>query len=186
MGRGLTYVSAAAVALFILAPIYLITVLAFSPREVVQQSFPKPIIPTEVSADTVTFFLGATGVWDSVLQSVIVAVLTLLFALAIGAPAGYALARYVFPGADTYRLAILATRAFPIVILAVPLIVTYIRWGLDDTALGVALLHTAMALPTTILVTSAIFVGVSQDLEAAAMTLGCSRFGACWKPGRPR
>lgn len=178
MGRGLTYLAAAFVAIFIIGPVYLITVLAFSPREVVQQSFPKPFIPTEVSTETVSFFLDATGVIDSVIQSGIVAVITLVLSLIIGAPAGYALARYVFRGADTYRLGILATRAFPIVILAVPLIVTYIRLGLDDTALGVALLHTAMALPTTVLVTSAIFVGVSQDLEAAAMTLGCSRFGA--------
>jgi multiple sugar transport system permease protein len=42
----------------------------------------------------------------------------------------------------------------------------------------VALLHTAMALPTTILVTSSVFVGVSKDLEEAAMTMGCTRFEA--------
>ncbi|MEL7207102.1 MAG: ABC transporter permease subunit, partial [Actinomycetota bacterium] len=73
---------------------------------------------------------------------------------------------------------IVATRAFPVVILAVPLITTYLRWGLDDTVWGVAFLHTAMALPTTVLVTSSVFVGVSQELESAAMTMGCSRLGA--------
>ena len=175
--RGLLYALAIVLALYILVPIYLITVMAFSPRDVVYD-FPKPIIPTQISTDTISFFLNSFGVLDSVRNSVVVAVLTLIISLIIGAPAGYALARYIFRGQDTYRLLILATRAFPIVILAIPLAVTYIRWDLDDTTLGVALLHTAMALPTTILVTSSVFVGVSKELEEAAMVMGCSRFGA--------
>jgi len=175
--RGLLYALAIVLALYILVPIYLITVMAFSPREVVYD-FPKPIIPTQISTDTISFFLNSFGVLDSVRNSVVVAVLTLIISLIIGAPAGYALARYIFAGQDSFRLLILATRAFPIVILAIPLAVSYIRWDLDDTTIGVALLHTAMALPTTILVTSSVFVGVSKELEEAAMVMGCSRFGA--------
>jgi multiple sugar transport system permease protein len=56
--------------------------------------------------------------------------------------------------------------------------VTFINWGLYDTVWAVALAHTALALPTTILVTSSIFVSVPRDLEEAAMTLGCTPFGA--------
>ncbi len=175
--RGLLYLLAVAIALYILIPIYLITVMAFSPRDVVYD-YPKPILPRQVSTETLMFFITSYGVLDSVRNSVVVAVLTLAISLAVGAPAGYALARYVFPGQDTYRIAILATRAFPVVILSVPLAVTFIRLGLDDTVLGVALVHSAMALPTAILVTSSVFFGISKDLEEAAMTLGCSRFGA--------
>ena len=36
----------------------------------------------------------------------------MIFSVALGAPAGYALARYSFRGATTYRLTILLTRAF--------------------------------------------------------------------------
>jgi multiple sugar transport system permease protein len=151
--------------------------MAFSPRDVVY-SYPKPLIPNQISFETISFFLNAYGVLDSVKNSVIVAMLALVFSLVVGAPAGYALARYIFPGQDIYRVLILSTRALPVVILSIPLAVTYIRLGLDDTQLGVALVHTAMALPTTILVTSSVFFGVSKDLEEAAMTLGCTRFGA--------
>jgi multiple sugar transport system permease protein len=177
ISRSFLYFIAIGLALYILVPIYLITVMAFSPREVVYD-FPKPFIPGEISSDTMTFFLNSFGVLASVRTSIVVALLTVAISLLVGAPAGYALARYVFAGQDTYRLMILSTRAFPIVILAIPLAVTYIRWGLDDTAVGVALLHSAMALPTTILVTSSVFLGVSHELEEAAMTLGCSRLGA--------
>ena len=46
------------------------------------------------------------------------------------------------------------------------------------TSLGVALAHTALALPFAVLVTSSVFAGISVELEEAAMTLGCSRFSA--------
>ena len=73
---------------------------------------------------------------------------------------------------------ILITRAFPIAILAVPLAVTFINWNLYDTVLAVALVHTTLALPTTVLITSSIFLAVPYDLEEAAWTLGCTPIGA--------
>jgi multiple sugar transport system permease protein len=42
----------------------------------------------------------------------------------------------------------------------------------------VTLLHTALALPTTILITSAVFLGVSREQEEAAMIFGASPLAA--------
>jgi multiple sugar transport system permease protein len=173
IGRGLIYVAAVLLALFILVPIYLIAVSAFTPRENAFD-FPRSVIPTAVSTDTILFFLNASGVIDAFWRSVIVALITLGLSLLIGAPAGYAVARYAFRGRGAYRLAVLATRAFPIVILAIPLAVTYRLWGIDDTVLGVALMHTALALPFTVLITSSVFISVPRELEEAAQTLGCN------------
>jgi multiple sugar transport system permease protein len=80
---------------------------------------------------------------------------------------------------------VLSTRAFPIVILAIPLAVTYLRIGLDDTVLGVALMHTALALPFTVLITSSIFVSVPRELEEAAQTLGCNPLQAFLRVSLP-
>lgn len=175
--RGLIYLLALAVALWILIPIYLIALAAFSPRQLVY-SWPKPLAPLNISFETMRFFLTSYGVLASVRNSVVVALMTLVLSLLIGAPAGYALARYVFRGHHAFQLLILSTRAFPIVILSIPLAVTFINWGLYDTVLSVALVHTAMALPTTVLVTSSVFIGIPKELEEAAMTLGCSRLQA--------
>lgn len=177
INRGLTYLLALAIALWILIPIYLIALAAFSPRQLVY-GWPKPLLPTHISVETMRFFLNSYGVLASVRNSVAVALLTLALSLVIGAPAGYALARYIFPGQNAFQLLILSTRAFPIVILSIPLAVTFINWGLYDTVFSVALVHTAMALPTTVLVTSSVFIGIPKELEEAAMTLGCSRLQA--------
>ncbi len=177
LNRALLYVVAVALTAFMLLPIYLIAIAAFSTRTAVS-TFPKPLVPQPFSSDTMRFFLGSTGVVPAARNSIIVGLLTLVISLLIGAPAGYALARFVFRGRDAFKLLILSTRAFPIVILSIPLAVTFINWRLYDTLFAVALAHTALALPTTILVTSSIFVAVPHDLEEAALTLGCTPLGA--------
>jgi multiple sugar transport system permease protein len=178
------YVGAILITLFILLPIYLIATAAFSPRAVLN-GFPKPIVPTVLSAETMQAFLATRGVGSSVVNSIIVGGITLLLSTAIGAPAGYALARFGFRGRDAFQLVILMTRAFPIAILAVPLTVTFIQWGLYDTVWAVALVHTALALPTTVLITASIFVSVPNDLEEAALTMGCTPMGAFTRVALP-
>jgi multiple sugar transport system permease protein len=184
IGRGLTYLAAVILALFILVPIYLIAVSAFTPRENAFD-FPRSVIPTAVSTDTILFFLNASGVIDAFWRSVAVAIITLVLSLLIGAPAGYAVAHYVFRGRGVYRLSVLATRAFPIVILAIPLAVTYRVWGIDDSIIGVALMHTALALPFTVLITSSVFISVPRELEEAAQTLGCNPLQAFLRVSLP-
>jgi multiple sugar transport system permease protein len=173
----LKYAAAILLALWVLLPIYFITLSAFSTEEAVY-AYPKQLLPRDMSTDTMRFFLDSEGIVPSLQRSVIVAILTLVVALGVGIPAGYALARYAFRGADTFRLAVVGTRAFPIVILSIPLAVIFLRWGIDDTVYGVAFAHAALALPFAVLVTSSVFAGISVELEEAAMTLGCSRFSA--------
>ena len=182
--RSLTYLAAVLLALFVVGPIYLIFVAAVTPRELAFD-YPRALIPSEISTETISFFLNASGVVPSFWRSVQVAVITLAIALSIGAPAGYALARYAFRGREAYRLMVLSTRAFPIVILAIPIAVTYIRWGLDDSVIGVAFMHTALALPFTVLITSSVFMSVPRDLEEAAQTLGCTPLQAFLKVSLP-
>ena len=163
-----------------LIPVLIIAVSALSPREVVS-AWPKALIPTEFSLDTMRFFFNVTGVWKATLNSVAVAAMTMVFALLLGAPAGYALARFDFAGQSLYRVMIIMTRAFPLAILALPLVTRFIAVGLYDTLLGVALVHTALALPFAILVSSSLFMGIPRELEEAGWTLGCSRLGAFFR-----
>jgi multiple sugar transport system permease protein len=176
-GKILLYAAMIVISLWVLTPLILIALASFTPRQEIYQ-WPKPFLPSKFSMDTMSFFLNSYGVLPSTLNSVWVALLTIGFTLAIGAPAGYAIARFRFRGREAFRLGILVTKMFPIPLLAIPLIMMFIKWGLYDSLLGVAFIHTAMALPFAILITTSIFVGVPKDLEESAMTLGCSRLGA--------
>lgn len=178
------YLLAVGLTIFLLLPIYFISIAALSPREALF-AFPKSLLPKEFSGETLVFFLNTRGVAASAWNSVIVGILTLMLSLAIGAPAGYAVARFAFHGRDAFKMLILTTRAFPIVILSIPLAVSFIQWGLYDSLLAVALVHTALALPTTVLITSSVFVAVPRDLEEAALTLGCTPVGAFCRVALP-
>jgi multiple sugar transport system permease protein len=159
-----------------LLPIYLLGVNALSsPDEI--NSFPKRLWPSFDLA-SLAFFVQFDGVLDALWNSVRVAAVTMILSIGCGAPAGYALSRFDFPGKETFRFLVVMTRAFPLPLLALPLAVMFIRTGLDDTILGLALVHTTLALPFAVLITYSLFSGIPVELEEAAWTLGCTRFTA--------
>lgn len=177
LDRTLLYTAAVLLAVWVLVPFYFIAISAFTPQAKLFD-YPKLLVPTSFSTETMQFFLDARGVLPSVINSLVVAALTIVFGLALGTPAGYALARFRFSGRSAFQVIVLMTKMFPIAILSIPLAVTFLQLGLYDNLISVALVHTAIALPFIILVTGGVFVAVSHELEEAAQTLGCSRWGA--------
>jgi multiple sugar transport system permease protein len=165
---------------WVLVPIYVIALGALGGRTGVYL-WPKTGLPTGLSLEPFMLFLKTEGVLRCFLNSLGAAAITVILSLLLGAPAGYALARYNFRGKDSFRLLVLLTRAFPLAILALPLTVSFIRLGLYDTVIGVGLVHTVLALPFAALVTQGVFLGVPKELEEAAWVFGCSRIRAFFK-----
>jgi len=174
------YAVAIFLATWILLPILLIAAMAFSTPAGVR-AFPKSLIPNPISLDTMQFFLNSEGILRATGNSILVAVLTLAISTVVAVPGGYAIARFIFRGRDGIRLAILSVRAFPIVVLAVPLAVIFFRFGLFDQPVSLALMHTALTLPTTILVIASVFASVPYELEEAAQVFGCTPLQAFWR-----
>jgi len=159
--------------LWVLVPIYLLLVNTLSSAADVNR-FPKHFWPS-FNTESVEFFMHFYGVGSALWNSVQVAFVTMVFSILIGAPAGYALSRFEFHGKSLFRLVVLMTRAFPLPLLALPMAVMFIRIGLDDTIIGLAIVHTLLALPFAVLITYSLFSGIPIELEEAAWTLGCSR-----------
>jgi len=175
--RTLIYTSAVVLAIWALVPFYLIAISALTPQPN-SSDYPKPLFPTSVSLATMQLFLESSGIVPAMLNSLIVALLTVGVGLALGAPAAYALARFRFRGREAFGAVVLVTKMFPIAVLAIPLAAIFVRLGLYDNLITVALVHTAMALPFVILIAGGAFVALPYDLEDAAETLGSSRWGA--------
>jgi len=176
-GRMLLYGCAVLVTLFMLTPVYLIALAAFSTPEAIFD-YPHALLPTSVSLDNIRFFLTFQGILPALLRSLVVGGLTVALSLLLGCPAGYSLARYWFRGKDVTQLVLVNVRAIPMVIISIPLLVTFIEWNLNDTVWSVALVHAAITLPLTILISASVFVRVPAELEEAAMSLGTSHLGA--------
>lgn len=180
LSRAIVYVIAILISLWVLIPILFIASMALTEPAVVR-SYPKSVLPfVPLSTRTMEFFLRSNGILPGIRNSLIVAFITLALTTVIAAPAGYAISRFIFRGRDAFRLAILAVRAFPIVVLSIPLAVVFLRFGIYDSVVSLALLHTAMALPTAILVIGSVFSSIPYELEEAAMVFGCSPVQAFW------
>jgi multiple sugar transport system permease protein len=161
---------------WILLPLYFLLINAFSSPEAVSQ-FPKAYWP-EGNTESMAFLLGFQGVISALINSLAVAAMTMVISIALGAPAGYAIARYDFRGKTAFRMLIMLTRAFPLPLLALPLAVFFIRHGIDDTLWGLAMVHSMLALPFAVLITYSLFSGVPVELEEAAWVFGCNKWQA--------
>ncbi|MGO3406854.1 carbohydrate ABC transporter permease [Marinomonas sp.] len=183
MWRWLFLSSVAFLVSWILFPIYLLVVNSLSSADVIN-GFPKNFWPA-FDMESLHFFVNYYGVLGALKNSLIAALFTMVIAIGLGTPAGYALARFDFRGKETFRMLILLTRAFPMPLLALPLAVIFINVGLDDSLFGLSLVHTALALPFSVLITSSLFLGIPVELEEAAWVLGCNRWQAFMKVVMP-
>ena len=103
LDRSVLYAGAIFLAIWVLVPFYLVAISAFTPQAKIFD-YPKPLVPSSLSTDTMQFFVEARGVIPSVLNSLVVALFTIVFGLALGAPAGYALARFRFRGRQAFQV----------------------------------------------------------------------------------
>jgi len=119
-----------------------------------------------------------SGIWQYVLNSVIVSGLTVLFTLAISLLGGYAFARFAFPGKNLLFMLTLAILMVPYATLLIPLYVLLDRIGLQNSLLGLSLVLTMFQLPFATFMMRISFESVPRELEEAALVDGCGTLKA--------
>lgn len=115
---------------------------------------------------------------ESLANSVLVASLTVVLALALAVPAGYALARLRLPFRALILLAFLIPQAFPNLPVYVNIARLFYQIGLNGTVAGVVLVHVTHGLVYAVWIATAAFSAVDQELEQAARSLGAGAFRA--------
>lgn len=121
---------------------------------------------------------AARQVPRSLWNSTVVAFSAMVLNLLLGAPAAFLFARYAFPGKKISFLFLILSPLVPTVALVTPIYMSLQAAGLVGTQLGIILVHTAKALPFTVLILSVFFRKMPAELFEAAMLDHCSRFQA--------
>lgn len=109
---------------------------------------------------------------DSLKNSILVAVLTVIVSLALAVPAGYALARLKLPLRSLILLAFLIPQAFPNLPVYVNIARLFYQIGLNGTITGVVLVHAVHGLVYAVWIATAAFSAVDVELEQAARSIG--------------
>lgn len=124
-------------------------------------------------------------------NSLVICSATTLVATIFSTFAGYALARFRFPGSDIFGLAVLGTQLIPGIMFLLPLYVTFI-WvrnhvgiQLVGTFRGLIFLYTGFYIPLSLWIMRSFFAAIPTELEEAARIDGCTRFGAFWRVALP-
>ncbi len=110
----------------------------------------------------------------SLATSVGIASLTVVVALLVSVPAGYALARLKLPWRTAIMILFLLPQAFPSVAIYINVARVFYGFGLTGTIAGVVLVHAAHGLVYSVWIAAAAFAAVDRDLEYAARNIGAS------------
>ena len=108
-------------------------------------------------------------------NSVIVATITTVVSILIGASASYALARLRFKGKKVILLSILTISMFPTISTVSPLFLILKNMNLLNTYAGLVIPYTTFALPMAIWLLTNFFSQLPKGFEEAATIDGCSR-----------
>jgi len=111
-------------------------------------------------------------------NSLVVALSSTALTLLIGSLAGFAFARFDFPGKNLFLLIFLLSQMLPGASVIIPLFQLLQTAGLYDTLPGLILVHTAVLLPFVIWLLYGFFSGIPREVEDAALIDGCSRITA--------
>ena len=182
--QALTYGAAAVVFVWVAFPLLWLVKSSLSSE--VEMAQPARLLPREPTLDfyrglftEVAGIAGGTGqerlIMPSLVNSTIVAVAVLVVNLALGAPAGYALARYRFPFRNGILNGMLASRMVPSLALLVPMYLLFRNAGLVDSLLAVVIAHVAITLPFTVWILRGHFDGIPPEIEKAARVDGATR-----------
>ncbi|HEY3438624.1 MAG TPA: carbohydrate ABC transporter permease [Actinotalea sp.] len=166
------WVLSGAIAVVFLYPLIWTTVASVSPRAGTNQ------VDGWGFGNFVTLGHYQAGIWQYLLNSTLVCVMSVGMTLAVSVLGGYAFGRFSFPGKNLLFLVTLGILMVPYATLLIPLYVLLSKVGLQNSLFGVALVLTMFQLPFSTFMMRISFESVPRELDEAAMVDGCTSFGA--------
>jgi len=141
-------------------------------------AFPPQFIPEQFTLENFIIVWQNYPFNQYLLNSVIVAVLTVSLNLLFCALAAYPLARMNFKGKQLIFILIITTIMIPFQIVMIPLYILTVKLGLRNNYLGIILPNLASAFGIFLLRQA--FQEVPKELEESARIDGCSEIGIWW------
>ena len=165
-GGFVIYLLAAAVLVFVLAPLVVVVALSFSTANLA--IFPPVGFTTSWYEDVI----ANDDFRNAFMVSVTLALASTLASFAIGVPAAYALNRWGVPGARVVEAVLLSPFILPVLIIGLALLQFMAMMKMRDAATNLFIGHVLVTLPYLVRTVTASLKQVDRSLEEAALTLG--------------
>ena len=129
--------------------------------------------------------IGGVQVWaqfrKALFNSIVTALASTVFCVAISALGGYAFTRLKFPGRRVIFVAVVATLAIPGFAVLIPLYRLMINLRMVDTVTGITLIYISAFLPLSLWLLRSVFEQLPLSLEEAAQLDGAGRLTIFFK-----
>ncbi len=145
--------------------------------------FPPQWLPDPATLDNYREVFPAIGGY--MLNSALVAFVTIVLTLIVAAHGAYAAARGDFPFKRALLFIILATMMIPGVAILVPLYVVASKLNLFNTFTVLVVIYSTWMIPMALWLLRGFFETIPSDLEDAAIMDGCSRMGVFYRVSVP-
>ena len=109
-------------------------------------------------------------------NSVIISVSTVILSLLIGVPAAYTMARSRFRGRGTMYYSLLLMRMLPGIAVLIPMFMLFEYIGLQGSRSSVVFAHLSFSLPLVVWVMRSFFAELPAEIEESARVDGATRF----------
>ncbi|OLC89038.1 MAG: hypothetical protein AUJ05_13630, partial [Candidatus Rokubacteria bacterium 13_1_40CM_3_69_38] len=170
------FVYAAALGLAAQAVVPLLWMLSTSlkpPREVF--ATPPTFVPAAPTLENFVRLVTDTAFLTYFRNSVVVAGLTVVLTMAVGALGAYSLTRFAFPGREAVARLVLCTYMFAPIMIVIPIYILARRMSLVNTHTALVLAYSSFCLPFALWLLRAFFRSIPVELEEAAHVDGAGR-----------
>jgi trehalose transport system permease protein len=174
------YAVIAVISLWLLFPIYIIFLLAFTPTKFSIDAARPDLLPLHFTWQNLVYGLTNSNVpfLPSMYLSLEIAFIVGLLAIAIGIPTAYGLSRLPPVLAFGLTTVMFIVNMLPSITIAIPITVPFIKAGLYGSPISIALTQELLALPVTVFLLVGAFQGLPKDLENQARVDGAGRMRA--------
>ncbi len=164
----------------LLFPFYWLACSAFRAREEYLQ-FPPSLFPNTLTFQNIVMVWKETRFVQNFINSAIVAGITIIITVLISSFGAYGISRFHFRGKAILSRSVLLTYMIPQVLLLIPLFILLVNAGLNNTRLGLIIVHTLFAMPFCLWLLIAFFETIPVEIEEAALVDGCHRLGVLFR-----
>jgi spermidine/putrescine transport system permease protein len=164
---------------FLYLPIVVLIVYSFNGQGV--GGFP----PRDFTLNWYRVLFQDEAIWASVLNSLVVAIASVVIALALGIPAGLALDRADFPGKGIFRRLVILPLVLPGIITGLSLLMLFRETGVKLSLITITLGHGTALISVA---TTEVFAGLQKlerSQEEASLDLGATYWQTFWRVTLP-
>lgn len=170
-------------ALSAVLPVLWTLVNSFKNRVDIATSVPRLIFTPTL--DNYLYVLSRESASAGLVNSMVIAGVSVALGALLGLPAAYALARYPGRWTNDIQFFVLSIRFLPPVAVAIPLMVIWLEVGLYDSRTALIVTYTLMTLSSTIWLAVPAFKRVPREIEEAGVVDGYSKYAVFFRVALP-